>query len=100
MTNCPVDSAPAANGEAFEIDLINKVTGTFYPLVAVFGANTMAQILEEYAEDLGVDPKDYRILFENKRTHESTSDRSMTVEGLGLREGDALAIAEYCGGVA
>ncbi len=95
MTNYPVDSAPAASGEAFEIDLINKWTGTFYPRVPVFGANTMAQILEEYAKDLGIYPQAYKIFFENLCIGLSTSDRDETVEGLELQEGDVLAITAY-----
>ncbi len=97
MTNHPIDDALAASEDTFEIDLINRESGTAYPRAAVYSTNTMAQILEEYAADIGIDPKDSKILFENKRTHESTSDRSMTVEGLGLREGDVLAIADNCG---
>ncbi len=100
MTNCPVDGAPAASEEAFEIDLVNKWTGMRYPRAGVLSENTMGQILEEYAEDLDVDPKDYRILFENRRTRESTLDSNMAVEGLELREGDALVFDMYCGGVA
>lgn len=35
MTNYPIDGALAAEG-AFEIDLLNKVTGTTYPRAAVY----------------------------------------------------------------
>ena len=79
---------------AFEIDLLNKVTGVNYPKAAVYGDNTLGQILEEYAEDIGVNPRDSKILFENKRTGASTSDSSETVAGLKLQTGDILVISE------
>lgn len=37
MTNYPIDGALAATEDAFEIDLLNKVTGTTYPQAAVYG---------------------------------------------------------------
>lgn len=92
MTNYPIDGALTAAEGTFEIDLLNKVTGTTYPQAAVYGTNRLWQIIQGYAEDLGVNPKDSKILFENKRTGASTSDANETVEGLGLREGDVLAI--------
>lgn len=94
MTNYPIDGALAAAESAFEIELLNKVTGTTYPRAAVYGVNTLGQIIQGYSEDLGVNPKDRKILFENKRTGASTSDANSTVEGLGLREGDVLAISD------
>ena len=100
MTNYPIDGALAATEGAFEIDLLNKVTGTTYPQAAVYGTNTLGQVLQEYAVDIGVNPHDSRILFENKCTGVFTTDVNKTVEGLGLQEGDVLAVCEYCGGVA
>lgn len=97
MTNYPIDDALAVSEGTFEIDLLNKVTGTTYPQAAVYGANTLGQVLEEYAVDIGVNPHDSKILFENKRTGASTSDLSETVEGLGLQEGDVLAVSDNAG---
>lgn len=97
MTNYPIDGALAATEGTFEIDLLNKVTGTNYPQAAVYGTNTLGQVLQEYAVDIGVNPNDSKILFENKRTGASTSDTNETVEGLGLQEGDVLAISDNAG---
>lgn len=97
MTNYPIDGALAATEGTFEIDLLNKVTGTNYPQAAVYGTNTLGQVLQEYAVDIGVNPNDSKILLENKRTGASTSDTNETVEGLGLQEGDVLAISDNAG---
>lgn len=97
MTNYPIDGALAATEGTFEIDLLNKVTGTTYPQAAVYGTNTVGQVLQEYAVDIGVNPNDSKILFENKRTGASTSDTNETVEGLGLQDGDVLAISDNAG---
>lgn len=97
MTNYPIDGALAASEETFEIDLLNKVTGATYAQAAVYGTNTLGQVLQEYAVDIGVNPHDSKILFENKRTGASTSDTNETVEGLGLQEGDVLAISDNAG---
>ena len=87
----------AADEEAFGIDLLNKVTGTTYAQAAVYGTNTLGQVLQEYAVDIGVNPNDSKILFENKRTGASTSDTNETVGGLDLQEGDVLAISDNAG---
>ena len=97
MTNYPIDGALAASEGAFEIDLLNKVTGTNYPQAAVYGTNTLGQVLKEYAVDIGVIPNDSKILFENKRTGVSTSDINETIEGLDLQTGDVLAISDNAG---
>lgn len=97
MTNYPIDGALAATEGTFEIDLLNKVTGTTYAKAAVFQTNTMQQIVDEYGPDIGVNPHDSKILFENKRTGASTSDTNETVGGLDLQEGDVLAISDNAG---
>ena len=97
MTNYPIDGALAATEGTFEIDLLNKVTGTTYPRAAVLSVNTLNQIIGEYGTDIGVTPTDSKILFENKRSGAATSDRNETVEGLGLEEGDVLAISDNAG---
>ena len=97
MTNYPIDGALAAAEGTIEIDLLNKPTGATYAKAAVFHTNTLQQIVDEYGPDIGVNPRDSKILFENKRTGASTSDTSETVEGLGLQEGDVLAISDNAG---
>jgi len=97
MTNYPIDEALTASEETITIDIINKESGTTYPEAAVYGSNTLGQILEEYAADIGVNPQARKILFENKRTGKSTSDTNETVDGLELCEGDILAIVDDAG---
>ena len=97
MTNYSIDDALTAAENTFEIDLLNKVTGTSYPQAAVYGTNTLGQVLGEYAADIGVNPNDSKILFENKRTGASTSDTNETIAGLGLQGGDVLAISDNAG---
>ena len=97
MTNYPIDGALADAEATFEISLLNKVTGATFPQVAVYGSNTLGQVLEEYAYDIGVNPNDSKILFENKRTGASTSDSTETIEGLGLQDSDVLAISDNAG---
>ena len=92
-----MDTAFDAVEDVMEVDLLNKVTGTTYPKAAVCGTNTRGQVLNEYAGDIGVNPNDSKILFENKRTGASTSDASETVEGLGLQGGDVLAVSDNAG---
>lgn len=91
------DGTVAGDEEAFEIDLVNKVTGATYARAAVYGTNTLGQVLQEYADDIGVNPNDSKILFENKRTGASTADTSETIAGLGLRGEDVLAVSDNAG---
>ena len=97
MTNYPIDAALTASEKTLNITLLNKPTGTTYPGAPVYVTNTMKQVLTEYAPDLGINPGDTKIIFENKRTGASTSDLSETVEGLGLQDGDVLAISDNAG---
>lgn len=97
MTNYPIDGALAAAESTIEIDLLNKTTGATYPKAAVFGTNTLGQIINEYGPDIGVNPADSKILFENKRTGASTSDTDESVNGLGLEEGDVMTISDNAG---
>ena len=78
----------------YDINLLNKVSGVSYPRASVYGANTLGQILQEYAEDIGIDPESRRISHENKRTGASTSDSGETVSGLELIDGDVLVFAD------
>ena len=97
MTNYPIDAALTASEKTLNITLLNKPTGTTYPGAPVYVTNTMKQVLTEYAPDLGINPSDTKIIFENKRTGASTSDLSETVEGLGLQDHDVLAISDNAG---
>lgn len=101
MTNAneSINAALEQNENTINIDLLNKATGTTYPQAAVFGTNTLGQILEEYAADIGVNPDNSKVIFLNKRTGQNTSDKNETVKGLDLQEGDVLAISDD-GGVA
>ena len=87
-------SVEKANEGSFDITLYNKVTGTTLEDVPVLEANTMNQILETYAIDIGIDPNEEKVTFENKRTGKSTSDTSETVKALELEKGDILAISD------
>lgn len=97
MTNKPIEDALVAAEGTLEIDLLNKASGVGYPRAEVLPENTLGQILDMYAEDLGVDPGDSKVIFENKRTGESTPKRDMTVAAFGLQSGDVLAISDNAG---
>ena len=71
-----IENALTVAENTFDIVLLNKVTGTTYPQAAVHDANTLGQVLQEYAEDIGVNPNDDKIIFENKRTGRSSSRTS------------------------
>ena len=97
MTNYPIDDAMSASEDLITITLLNKIMGTTYSNAPVYGSNTMEQVLTEYATDLGINPKDTKIIFENKRTGESTCDLSETIKGLSLQDHDVLAICDNAG---
>lgn len=93
MTNYPIDSALNTEENTIVIDLLNSVAGTLFPEVPVFKSNTLGQIVKEYHAKLGIIP-DAKLQFKNKRTGRDTKDTNETVEGLGLEEGDVLAICD------
>lgn len=97
MTNNSVSNEIVKAEASYEIDLLNKVTGVNYPKAAVYATNSLGQVLEEYAADIGINRNDSKILFENKRTGATTSDKNETVSGLGLMAGDVLAISDNAG---
>lgn len=97
LNNYPIDDVLTATEETLEIDLMNKVNGTPYPKACVYAHNTMAQILQEYSKDIGINPKDDKILFCNKRTGQETSDLTTTVAELDLKNGDVLTVADNSG---
>lgn len=82
-----------------EIDLVNKGSGVTYAKVPVVGGNTMGQLLDAYAQDLGIRRDAAKLVFVNKRTGVESCDENETVEGMGLMNGDVLAISDD-GGVA
>ena len=94
MTNHSVSTDIVKAEASYEIDLLNKATGVTFPKVAVYGNNTLGQLLAEYAADIGINPNDSKVLFENKRTGATTSDKNETVSGLGLTENDILAVSD------
>ena len=96
MTNNSVSTDIVKAEASYEIDLLNKATGVTFPKVAVYGNNTLGQLLAEYAADIGMNPNDM-VLFENKRTGATTSDKNETVSGLGLTENDILAVSDNAG---
>ena len=80
------------NDGAFEIDVTNKLSGVFVDgKVRVLPENTLGQILQNYADDIGVE-KSKAVIFENKRTNKETTDRTMTVSKFELRNGDVLSM--------
>lgn len=93
MTNYPIDGALDATEGAFEIDLLNMISGTTYPNAKVYLANTLSQIVDEYHTDIGINAK-AKIHFKNKRTGYTTSDSTLTVGELDLQKGDVLAISD------
>lgn len=93
MTNHPIDEALKAEENAIAIDLLNLVTGTPFPGIPVYKSNTLAQIIQAYHTDIGINP-DAKLQFVNKRTGRDTKDTQTTVEGLGLEEGDVLAVCD------
>lgn len=93
MTNAPIDNELTASESIITVDLINKATGATYAGAGVYGTNTLAQVLEEYAGDIGIDPSG-KVIFINKRTNDCTSDSAATVAALGLQDGDVLSITD------
>ena len=93
LTNYSIDAALEEKEKMMTIDLVNKSSGTTYPQVSIYSDNTLGQILEEYRTDIGITSSE-KIIFENKRTGVSTCDMNETIEGLGLENGDVLAICD------
>lgn len=93
MTNYPIDEALATEENKIVIDLLNSVSGTPFTDVPVFRENTLQQIVDQYHDDIGINPN-AKLQFKNKRTGRDTKDSSETVEGLGLENGDVLAICD------
>ncbi len=94
MTDYSIDNALATAKNCITIELMNKSTQTSVPQVSVDGNNTMRQLLDEYALDVGINPNAAKIVFDNKRTGDSTSDLNETVTGLGLQDGDVLLVTD------
>ena len=56
----------------------------------MYDTSIIGQVLQEYAVDIGVNPHNSKILFENKLTDASTNDTNETIEGLDLQKSDVL----------
>ena len=99
MMNYPIDEAldmaeaGAVNDELITIDLVRKASGKTKSGVAVYGTNTLQQLVDAYAGSLGIG-SNAKITFTNKRTMQETSDPNMTIAQLGLQNGDVLALAD------
>lgn len=99
MMNYPIDEAldmaeaGALSDKLITIDLVNKASGTTESGVAVYGTNTLQQLVDAYAGILGINPN-AKIQFTNKRTMQGTPDSNMTIAQLGLQNGDVLALAD------
>ncbi|MBQ7715347.1 MAG: hypothetical protein IJT70_05715 [Clostridia bacterium] len=94
MNNETLNNAISSAEREIEISLINNTAGnTKVAGVPVNVRNTLWQIVDQYAEDLGID-KEAELLFTNKRTGKQTADKNMTVSDFGLDEGDCLLISD------
>lgn len=73
-------------------DIIHLIVnhGLFTEELDVFRENTMEQILVELADNLRLDSLSSQIKFTNARTRNTSRDRTITVEELGLINGDTL----------
>ena len=88
MTYESIDNLLNTAEEIVEISITSQVSGATFPKARAYKNNTLGQILEGYAADIGVDPEASKTLFINKRTNKSTSDRNMTIEEFDLCNGD------------
>lgn len=79
---------------AFEIVLVNKTSGVNVTEVPVYEDNTLGQILKEYADDLGMDPRGSKYIFENRWAGTSTSDCNITVKEFALQPGGVLVLTD------
>ena len=97
MTNEPIYGLLDAAEEVIEIAITSDGSGATFPKARAYMNNTLGQLLDGYAKDIGVDPKSEKIIFINSRTNKSTSDKNMTVEEFGLFSGDVLKIEDDSG---
>lgn len=97
MTNEPIYGLLDAAEEVIEIAITSDGSGATFPKARAYKNNTLGQLLDGYAKDIGVDPNSEKIIFINSRTNKSTSDKNMTVEEFGLFSGDVLKIEDDSG---
>ncbi len=97
MTNEPIYGLLDAAEEVIEIAITSDGSGATFPKARAYMNNTLGQLLDGYATDIGVDPNSEKIIFINSRTNKSTSDKNMTVEEFGLFSGDVLKIEDDSG---
>ena len=88
------DDMDYENEEIIEISLKNQVSGATFPQARVYGNNTLGQLLEGYAKDIGIKIGEKRVIFTNKRTGKSTSDTKMSVDEFGLIDKDVLEVGD------
>lgn len=94
----PIDEALNEAEQTIRISLVNQANGDRYEDVHVGLARTLGEVLQEHAGRIGIHPGK-KCQFVNKRTQTATSDSAMTVNELGLCDGDVLGVAGD-GGVA
>ncbi|MCD8005932.1 MAG: hypothetical protein LUF29_03010 [Oscillospiraceae bacterium] len=88
-----LDYAEGNNAEGvFEIDLCNRETGALEPHILVCKENYLAQVINEFGNKVGVNPKSGKLIFTNKRTGETTVNAKMTFGELDMRDGDTLSV--------
>ena len=94
MNNNTVDQALDNAETTVTIDLVNTASGAIYQQASFYESNTMADVLGEYAMDIGVDAGRAKLIFTNKRTGVSTSQRTDTIKSLDLHDGDTLGVCD------
>ena len=94
MNNNTVDQALDNAETTVTIDLVNTASGAIYPQASFYESNTMADVLGEYAMDIGVDAGRAKLIFTNKRIGVSTSQRTDTIKSLDLHDGDTLGVCD------
>ncbi len=92
-TNYPIDAALEAAENTITINVSNMISGATVKDVSVYSTNTLSQILEAHYLDLGININ-AKVQYKNKRTGRAASDGAETVQGIGLMDGDVLAVSD------
>ncbi len=96
MLNYQNDGDVAAAERIITIGVLNGVTHESIPGgIPVYRINTLGQVLERYAADIGMEWYDDWVCFQNRRTGAETMDANQTIGSLDLNEGDTLSISQY-----
>lgn len=88
----PIDEALNEAEQTICISLVNQANGDRCEDVRVGLARTLGEVLRTCAGSIGINPNK-KCQFVNKRTQTATSDSAMTVNELGLCDGDVLGVA-------